>query len=44
MIFGAHMKRIFEELAIQIESRIAKRLVKKALNLDKDVKRRIPET
>ena len=34
MIFGAHMKRLFQELAIQIESTIAKRLVKKALQLN----------
>ncbi len=44
MIFGSHMRRIFQELAIQIESTIAKRLVKKALSLDPHYRRRIPET
>ena len=42
IIFGMHMKRQFEELAIQIESTISKRIVKKAMNLDPDIKRRIP--
>ena len=42
MIFGSHMRRVFQELAIQIESTIAKRLVKKALHLDPEYRKRIP--
>ena len=44
MVFGVHMKRIFQEVAIMAESTIAKKLVKKALLLDPECRKRIPET
>lgn len=44
MVFGVHMKRIFQEIAIMVESTIAKKLVKKALLLDPECRKRIPET
>lgn len=44
MVFGVHTKRLFQELALQAESTISKRLVKKALLMDPDCRKRIPET
>jgi ABC-type multidrug transport system fused ATPase/permease subunit len=44
MIFGNHMKRLFVELAIKIESTLSRKLIKKALMMDDNCRKRIPES
>lgn len=44
MIFGNHMKRLFVELALKVESTLSMKLVKKALSMDDSCRMRIPES
>jgi ABC-type multidrug transport system fused ATPase/permease subunit len=44
LIFGEHSKRLFNELAIKVESTLSKRLVEKSLRMARECTDRIPQS
>lgn len=44
IFFGEHSKRLFHELALKVESTLARKLVSKSLRMAKESRDRIPES
>jgi hypothetical protein len=44
LVFGEHAKRLFNELAIKVESTLSKRLVEKSLRMARECTDRIPQS
>jgi len=44
IFFTAHSKRLFHELAIKVESTLARKLISKSLRMTKECRDRIPDS